>query len=201
TLVAVGAEQQEWVVGLVHHARQLAVADVDLRPGIVRRRGAGDRRALARAPLLVGAGDLGVQPVGVFRATSVGVLRKLVGDLLGRPALAGQVPDHGLKQLTALALWGAVLDQVVVVERCLRMSIVEVEPTSCLPAVAYEQRVDEGIERRQLGAWPTNLGTTDRDVARRVAVELDPGTGRAVEGELAVRLWSGHRPDDAQAPA
>src|SRR5262249_2773057 len=116
-------------------------------------------------------------------------------------AFAGHVPDHGLKQFAALALWGALLDQVVVVERCLRMSIVEVEPTSCLPTVAYEQRVDQGIERRQLGAWPTDLGTADRDVARRVAVELDPGTGRAVEVEPAVRLGSGHRPDDAQATA
>ena len=81
------------------------------------------------------------------------------------------------------------------------MSIVEVEPTSCLPAVAYEQRVDEGIERRQLGAWPADLGTADCDVARRVAVELDPGTGRAVEGELAVRLGTVDRADDAQSSA
>jgi hypothetical protein len=129
------------------------------------------------------------------------VVRKLVGDLLGRAALAGQVPDHGLQQFAALALGRAVLDQVVVVERALRIGIVEVESAGHLPAVTREQRVDEGVERRQVGAWPADLGTADRDVARRVAVELDSGAGVTVEGEPAVRLGSGHRPDDAQATA
>src|SRR5262249_11315495 len=124
--------------GLVDHARQLAGADVNLRPRVIaRRRAAGDLRALARAPLFVRAEDLGVQPVGVFRANSVGVLRKLVGDLVGRPPLAGQVPNHGLEQLAALTLRGAVPDQVVVVRQRLWIGVVEVEPTGSVPAVAH----------------------------------------------------------------
>src|SRR5262249_10500457 len=97
------------------------------------------------------------------------------------------------------AFGSAVLDQVVVVDRILGVRVVEVQSAGGLSAMSCKQRVEESVERRQLGAV-TKLQATDRDVTRGVAVELNAGAV-AVEREPAVHLGSAHRSDDAQPAA
>src|SRR5262245_32460048 len=73
------------------------------------------------------------------------------------------------------------------------------ESASYWPAMTCEERVDESVERWQLGAM-ADLHSRDGDITRRVAVKLDAGAV-AVEGEPAVRLGPAHRADDAQPAA
>ena len=146
-----------------------------------------------------------MQPVGVLGADAVGVARELVGDLLGGPALGRQVPDHGLEELAALALGRAVADQIVVVDRrLLPAGVVEVVSVRLLgfggSAVAREQGVEQAVDHRELAAL-AELQAADRDVARAVAVELDAGAGRAVEGELAMDLGAVSNADEPQPAA
>src|SRR5712664_465962 len=124
-----------------------------------------------------------MQPVRVFGANAVRVLGELVCYCFCGPALAGEMPHHGLEGLAALTFWRAVADQVVIVRRGLWTGVVEIEAIgllSCFPGVAREERVDKPVERRQLSTRPA-LERAHRDVTLGVTVDFKTGAGIAVE--------------------
>jgi hypothetical protein len=122
--------------------------------------------------------------IGVLRADAARVFGQLVGDLLGRPALAGQVPNDGGEGLATLAFRSPVPDQSVVVEKLLPLSSVKIERVVFgargSAAVPCQKRVDQIVDGGQCNAV-ADLKSRHSDVACRVSVEFDAGVGFAIK--------------------
>src|SRR5262249_24362952 len=98
--------------------------------------------SVVRPPFLIGAADLGVQPIGIFLADTIRMPRKLVGDLFGAPTLICQVPDATLKGLAPFAFRRTTADQLLVVDRRLAADVVEIEVVRLLSIKAGIHGVD-----------------------------------------------------------